>query len=141
MSMLEETQTADGDGYNTPNSFEQCNIAGGQMDDQFALTLLRLQHGLDQAVGRIDRLEELVKQTLDKLRSLRDQTNPKQRVLSEPSSGGRTTKAANGFWRQSISSIRSTGTVLWFYLSYPIVVHLILRALERRRRAHQSSLW
>jgi hypothetical protein len=139
MSMLEEAQAADGDGYKTPNNFEQCEIAGGQMNDQFALAILRLQHGLDQTNGRLDRLEDLVKQSLEGLRALQNQTCPKQLVTSAASSGDKTSVCS--YRRKLFNFGRSFGSVQWFYLSYPIVVYLILRALERRRRNRQRPLW
>ena len=138
VSMLDEAQAVDGDGYKTPNSFEQCNITGGQMSDQFALALLRLQHGLDQTVGRLDRVEELVRQSLEGLSLLQNQTNPKQRMTSGESSTSRAGKAnTNNYRRRLFNFVGNLGTIHWFYLSYPIVVYLILRALERRRRSHR----
>lgn len=136
MSMLEEAQTAEGDGYKTPNAFEQVQIAGGQMNDQFALALLRLQHGLDQTVSRLDKLEGLVKQSLDGLNLLQNETRPKQRF----SSGGRTPPVCSV--RNKLTHfVRQMGVTHWFYLSYPIVVYMILRKLERVRRDRTQPPW
>lgn len=139
VSMLEETQAAEGDGYKTPNTFEQCNIAGGQMNDQFALVLLRLQHGLDETVGRLERLEDLVKESLNGLRSLQNQTQPKQRLSSIDASRGKHITVASCS-RKLINIVKHLGAVHFFYLSYPIVAYMILGALERRRRNRQP-LW
>lgn len=138
MSMLEETQTAERDGYKTPNAFEQAQIAGGQMTDQFALALLRLQHGLDQTVGRLNKLEIIVKQSLDGLNLLQNQTRPKQRL---PSSCHQKAPVVCGVTSKFTQFLRQLGVMHWFYLSYPIVVYMILRRFEKRRRNNSQPPW
>jgi hypothetical protein len=109
------------------------------MNDQFALALLRMQHGLDQTNTRLAKLEELVRQSLDGLRLLQNQTHAKQRFdTGEPSTSGRKPLVGN-CRNRLISFVRHLGLVHWFYLSYPIVVYMILKSLERRRRNHRPS--
>ena len=144
ISMLEETQSPDGDGYKTPNSLEQSvSITGGQMSDQFALAVLRLQHGLDQTEGRLARLEEQMKQSIASIRSLENQTVPKQMAASRDSavsssSGRRRHSAGGGCAGKLLGYLGQMKSVHWFYLSYPILVYVLIRAIERRRKSSLS---
>lgn len=129
MSMLEDTQSAGGDGYKTPTSLTE--TVSGQMSDQFALAVLRLQHGLDETHKRLNRIERQLRLALDSINRLENQTCVKQPVAS-----GR--NSSSPFKRCSVSKLSSflhnMGTLHWFYLSYPILIYALIRAFEKRRR-------
>lgn len=137
MSMLEETQSPEGDGYKTPNSLDHCNITG-QMSDQFALAVLRLQHGLEETNSRLNKIEAQVAQSIESIRSLENQTHAKQPVGGDgcgrcrrcPPDRARSGCSGN----RLISLLSRIDSLQWFYLSYPIVVYALFRAIERRRR-------
>lgn len=138
MSMLEEAQSVEADGYKTPISLEECNITG-QMRDQFSLAVLRLQHGLDETNSRLSRIEAQVLRACESIRALENQTHAKQTIGGNGSSKSRAChdgRRGNGPVGASrlISLLRRMDTFHWFYLSYPLLVYIVFKTLERRRR-------
>lgn len=139
MSMLEDTQSGGGggDGYKTPNSLAQ--TISGQMSDQFALAVLRLQHSLDETMNRLNKVEDQLKISLESISRLENQTFAKQPVSSgfgigKSSSSSPPAKCSTGRLIRFLSNMNS---VHWFYLSYPILIYVILNAIDRRRRARR----
>lgn len=138
MSMLEEMQSPDGDGFKTPISLEECNITG-QSRDQFALAVLRLQHGLDETNSRLSKIESQLMQSLESIRSLESQTFPKRPLTASvhsdyQRSSSTTGTSRRGCFKKFTNFISRLDTVHWFYLSYPILVYVLLQTYENRRR-------
>lgn len=133
MSMLEETQSA-GDGYKTPSSLAlKETLIGAEVSDQFALAILRLQHGLEETVVRLDTIEGQLKQSMIRIQMLENQTLAKESA---------TTRKLDGVGRSDIPCrpkgifelLRNMTTIHWFFLSYPFLVYIIISALKRRNR-------
>lgn len=83
------------------------------MSDQFALAVLRLQHGLNETNTRLSKLEA----------QMASRTN---RVAS----GGGDGRVRGG--NKLIDLLSRMDSLHWFYLSYPIVVYALFRLFERR---------
>ena len=129
--MLEDTQSPGGDGYKTPTTLEQ-TIADRQMSDQFAAAVLRLQQGLDSTVVRLSRVESQLQQSMNSIRLLENQTHAKQPITGYKNRPSQSRHPVKRF----CNILSQIGTVHWFYLSYPIVVCLIIKAIENRRSRH-----
>lgn len=131
VSMLEDTQSA-GDGYKTPNSMAfKDTLVGVEVSDQLALAVLRLQHGLEETVTRLDTIENQLRQSMRSIQMLENQTYAKRPAV-RPDSGGRSRVPCRP--EGIIEMLRNMKTIHWFYLSYPFLVYFILRAFERRNR-------
>lgn len=142
MSMLEDTQSPEGDGYKTPTSLgQESTLASGEMKDQFALALLRLQDGLDEVTARLNRLES---EMHDKQQAAGDncgQTHPKQRIHSTSPLNTKHPRRASGgcgLGDRLLHLVSRIESIHWFYLSYPVVVYAVMRAIEGRRRSRAS---
>lgn len=141
VSMLDDTSQAvvcdaDQGGYRTPTSSDQLQSSiTGQMSDQFALAILRLQHGLGEANSRLGRLEEQLRQSIEAIRSL-ESTQSAQTYPKHPLEGreGRQYGGARTSSSKLARFVSHFGTIHWFYLSYPIVVYFLMRLLFDRRR-------
>lgn len=137
LSMLEDTQSACGDGYKTPSSLAQ--TISGQMSDQFALAVLRLQHGLDETVARLNRVENQLQQSMESIRLLENQTFVKQPMFGGHNhknlSNSRSSSTRNCLLVRNLWTLLSQmKSVHWFYLSYPFMVYFIMKGLDRRPR-------
>lgn len=129
MSMLEETQSA-GDGYKTPNSLAFKDMFTGDMSDQFAEAVLRLQHGLDETRSRLGVIENRLEQTVSELQLVAEQAHVKG-----TRAGSLRNERSLGPSQGCIKFLINITPMHWFYLSYPFLVFLFLRALERRNRS------
>lgn len=145
VSMLEDTSQATAiceanqGGYKTPTSVDQLQASiAGPMSDQFALAVLRLQHGLEETNSRLYSLEMQLKQSMDSIRLLElasdRQTNPKSLLSNDK-------RKRVGKTNRLLNFVSQVGTIHWFYLSYPVVVYFLMRLLfDRRRRLGRDNL-
>jgi len=104
-----------------PQIFDQNNSSIGQSArDQFAVALLRLQADLDSTGQRLAQIESKV----DKLNL------NKQRA-------GKTTDAGRGDKRSGLFGGNNMSTIM--YLSWPLIVFVAMRAIERRSLSGKLS--
>lgn len=122
MSMLEDTQSA-GDGYKTPNSLAFKETFAGEISDQLASAVLRLQHGLDETITRLDSIEDKLNHSINRINMLEKRQS-------------KVSLRRNNL----LATLRNMKTVHWFYLGYPILVYLIIGALKRRDRSRAINI-
>jgi len=138
VSMLDDTPQATGgdileSGYKTPTSLDQLQSSIiGQMGDQFSLAVLRLQHGLSETNSRLDRLERQLSESLDSLRMFG--SNARAQSQTRPKEVATTARAG----RKLFDCVGRLCTVHWFYISYPIVVYLMMQLLFDRRQRRDN---
>ena len=137
--MLEDTQSAGGDGYKTPSSLAQTITS--QMNDQVGLAILRLQHGLDQTVSRLNMIESDLNRSMEAIRRLESQTYAKQILegvgYTTERERNSSSRRPRGPIETAIGCLRRMDSMHWFYLSYPILVYVLVRTFERHRRGRR----
>lgn len=103
-----------------------------EMSDQFALAILRLQHGMEDNVKRLVSIEDQLKILKTGLDRVEKSGNYAQQTHSLHNSSR--SNATNSMLFNSSGLLGLIKNINWFTVTWPFVVYLLLASYEQRKQ-------